>query len=77
MDLVIRNATLADGRRGIDIGIAGAHIAAVEAGLPTRGVREIDAGGDLVAPPFWTPISIWMRRSATACRALMLSLIHI
>jgi cytosine deaminase len=52
MDLVIRNATLADGRRGIDIGVIGTRIAAVEAGLPARGVREIDAGGDLVTPPF-------------------------
>src|SRR5919112_920464 len=52
MDLVIRNAILADGRRGIDIGVVGARIAAVEPGLPARGVREIDAGGDLVTPPF-------------------------
>jgi cytosine deaminase len=51
MDLVLRNATLADGRR-VDIAIAGDRIAAVEAGLPQRGIREIDAGGDLVAPPF-------------------------
>jgi cytosine deaminase len=51
MDLVLRNATLADGRR-VDIAIAGDRIAAVEAGLPQRGIREIDVGGDLVAPPF-------------------------
>jgi cytosine deaminase len=57
MDLVIRNATLADGRRGIDrrgidIAIDGARIAAVGPGLDVRGAREIDAGGDLVTPPF-------------------------
>jgi cytosine deaminase len=52
MDLVIRNATLADGRRGIDIAIDGARIAAVGPGLDARGAREIDAGGDLVTPPF-------------------------
>ena len=52
MDLVIRNATLADGRRGIDIGVLGTRIAAVEPGLQARGVREIDAAGDLVTPPF-------------------------
>ena len=51
MDLVIRNATLADGRR-VDIGIAGATIAAVEAALPAVGAREIDVGGDLVTAPF-------------------------
>jgi cytosine deaminase len=52
MDLVIRNATLPDGRRGIDIGISGQHIAAVEPALPARGAIEIDAEGDLVTPPF-------------------------
>ena len=51
MDLVFRNATLADGRK-VDIGIAGATIAAVEPALPQRGAREIDVGGDLVTPPF-------------------------
>jgi cytosine deaminase len=52
MDLVIRNASLADGRRHIDIAIEGGRIAAVDANLPLRGAREIDAGGDLVTPPF-------------------------
>jgi cytosine deaminase len=51
MDLVLRNATLPDGRR-VDIAIDGARIAAVEPGLPQRGTREIDVGGDLVSPPF-------------------------
>jgi cytosine deaminase len=51
MDLVLRNATLADGRR-VDIAIDGARIAAVEPVLPQRGMREIDVGGDLVTPPF-------------------------
>ena len=52
MDLVIRNATLPDGSRGIDIGIDGGRIAAVETRLGAQGAREIDAGGDLVTPPF-------------------------
>jgi cytosine deaminase len=52
MDLIIRNASLPDGRRGLDIGIRGGRIAAVEAQLPVRGAREIDAAGDLVIPPF-------------------------
>jgi cytosine deaminase len=52
MDLVIRNATLADGRKNIDIGVAGERIVAVETALAPRGAREIDAGGDLVTPPF-------------------------
>ncbi|RZA30923.1 MAG: cytosine deaminase, partial [Lysobacteraceae bacterium] len=52
MDLVIRNATLPDGSRGIDIGINDGRIAAVETRLGAQGAREIDAGGDLVSPPF-------------------------
>ena len=52
MDLVLRNASLADGRRGIDVAIEHGRIAAVGAQLPVRGAREIDAGGDLVTPPF-------------------------
>lgn len=52
MDLVIRNATLADGRRHVDIAIDGATIAAVGAQLAVQGAREIDAGGDLVSTPF-------------------------
>ncbi|AVR98318.1 amidohydrolase family protein [Pseudoduganella armeniaca] len=52
MDVVIRNATLPDGRTGIDIAIEAGRIAAVGPKLAARGVREIDAGGDLVTPPF-------------------------
>lgn len=52
MDLVIRNASLPDGRRDIDIAIAGERIAALGPRLPQQGRREIDAAGDLVTPPF-------------------------
>jgi cytosine deaminase len=52
MDLVIRNASLPDGRRQVDIAIEGGRIAAVGPALPVRAAREIDAGGDLVTPPF-------------------------
>ncbi len=52
MDIVIRNASLADGRVHIDIAIADGRIAAVGERLPLRGAREIDAEGDLVTPPF-------------------------
>ena len=55
MDLVIRNATLPDGSRGIDIGIKDGLVAAVQARLAAQGAREIDAGGDLVTPPFVDP----------------------
>jgi len=52
MDLVIRNASLPDGRRAIDIAIEGGRIAAVGPALPVTGAQEIDAAGDLVTPPF-------------------------
>ncbi|MFL6656819.1 MAG: amidohydrolase family protein [Massilia sp.] len=52
MQTVIRNASLPDGRRHIDIAIVGGRIAAVGPQLAVQGAREIDAGGDLVSPPF-------------------------
>jgi len=53
-DLVVRNARLADGRAGLDIGVTAGRIAAVERGLPAGG-PEIDAGDHLVSPPFVDP----------------------
>ena len=52
MDLILRNASLPDGRQGIDIGIAQGRIAALELHLAARGAQEFDVGGDLVSPPF-------------------------
>ncbi|HEX7986753.1 MAG TPA: amidohydrolase family protein [Duganella sp.] len=52
MDVVIRNANLADGRRGVDIAVEHGRIAAIGPALPLAGAREIDADGDLVSAPF-------------------------
>ena len=52
MDLIIRGATLPDGRTGIDIALKGGKIAAVETGIGASGAREIDVTGRLVTPPF-------------------------
>src|SRR5438067_2541631 len=54
MDVVIRNANLADGQQGVDIAIAHGRIAAIGKALPLSlpAGREIDAGGDLVSAPF-------------------------
>ena len=52
MDLVIRNASLVDGRRQIDIAINDGRIKAVGPALALEGAREIDVEGDLVTPPF-------------------------
>ncbi len=52
MDLVIRNASLPRVSQRVDIAIEAGRIAAVGPALPAQGVQEIDAGGDLVTPPF-------------------------
>ena len=54
MDLILRNANLPDGRRGVDLAIANGRIAAIEAGLADRAnAREtIDCTGRLVSPAF-------------------------
>src|SRR6201991_253757 len=52
MDLVIRHATLPDGRTDVDIGIEDGRFAAIQSNLPAQGAKEIDATGRLVSPPF-------------------------
>ncbi|MEX2009356.1 MAG: amidohydrolase family protein, partial [Dongiaceae bacterium] len=52
MDLILRGATLPDGRTGLDIGIDGERIVAVEPRIEAQAAREIDAAGRLVTPPF-------------------------
>ena len=54
-DLIIRNANLPDGRRGVDIAIRGDRIAAVEPGIAAAARQVIDATGRLVCPPFIDP----------------------
>ncbi|WP_392713187.1 amidohydrolase family protein [Rhizobium ruizarguesonis] len=55
LDLIVRNANLPDGRRGIDIGIQGGKIIAAEPNLQAQAQEEIDASGRLVSPPFVDP----------------------
>jgi cytosine deaminase len=52
MDLLIRNASLPDGRQGIDVAIDDGRIVAVGAALPVTAAHEIAADGDLLTPPF-------------------------
>ncbi len=52
LDLLVKNATLPDGRRGQSIGVAGGRIAFVGADPAAEAARTIDAAGRLVAPPF-------------------------
>src|SRR5689334_9752909 len=51
-DLIVRNATLSDGRAGLDIAIRNGRIAAVERSITGDAARVIDAQGCLAAPPF-------------------------
>ncbi len=51
-DLILRRATLPDGRTSMDIGVRDGRIAAVEKDLPGPAGEEIDATGRLVTPPF-------------------------
>jgi cytosine deaminase len=53
-DLIVRGGTLPDGRIA-DIGIAGETIRAIEQKLPGTASTEVDARGNLVAPPFVDP----------------------
>src|SRR6202030_1994360 len=52
MDLIFRRANLPDGRTGIDLGIEGDRIAAVEPQLQATANEEIDADGRLLSAPF-------------------------
>ncbi|CAN7292187.1 amidohydrolase family protein [Rhizobium sp. LjRoot254] len=54
-DLIIRDANLPDGRMGMDIGISGGKIAAIEKSIAADAGEEISATGRLVTPPFVDP----------------------
>src|ERR671921_218778 len=51
-DLIVTNATLPDGRTGLDIAVRDGRIAAVDRGIGAQARRIIDAEGHLVSPPF-------------------------
>ena len=54
-DLIVKNATLPDGTRGIDIGCKDGVIAAIEQNLTAEASQSIEADGHLVSPPFVDP----------------------
>mgnify|MGYP000028740284 FL=1 len=54
-DLIIRNANLPDGRRGIDIAVKDGTTIAVEPRLAAEAVSQIDATDRLVSAPFIDP----------------------
>ena len=52
LDLIIRDATLPDGRAGQDIGALDGRIVAIAPALQAEARETLDAKGRLVAPPF-------------------------
>jgi cytosine deaminase len=52
IDLLIRNATLADGRRGIDVAVADKRIVEVAMRIAGDARETIDAAGQLLSAPF-------------------------
>ncbi|MCY3876167.1 MAG: amidohydrolase family protein [Rhodobacteraceae bacterium] len=54
-DLLIRNASLPNGRKGIDIAIKDGKIADVAPGVPGEASKCLDLDGWLVTPPFVNP----------------------
>ena len=52
LDLLIRGATLPDGRTNIDIAAQAGRIVAIEANIQAEAATTIDAHGRLVTPPF-------------------------
>lgn len=52
LDLLIKNATLPDGRTGIDIACERGLIAAIDPGINADAAVVMDANGQLVTPPF-------------------------
>jgi cytosine deaminase len=52
MDLLVRNATLADGRTGVDIAVDGGRIVEVKAAIAAPAAQTLDAAGQLLTPPF-------------------------
>src|SRR5271156_6561402 len=51
-DLIVRGATLPDGRTDIDIAARHGHIVAIEPNIQAEAAETIDARGYLLAPPF-------------------------
>jgi cytosine/creatinine deaminase len=52
LDLLVRNATLPDGQRGLDIAARDGRIVAIAPGIAAEAGETLDANGRLVSPPF-------------------------
>ena len=54
-DLLLRNATLPDGRTGIDVLVAAGRIVNVSPRINAEAAQTVDAAGQLLTPPFVDP----------------------
>ncbi len=52
LDLLIRNASLVDGRRDMSVAVSAGRIVEVRQGLDAPAHQTLDAGGHLLSPPF-------------------------
>jgi cytosine deaminase len=52
LDLLVKNATLPDGRTGVDIAVADGTIRSIEPSIRDTAAQTLDAAGQLVSPPF-------------------------
>jgi cytosine deaminase len=55
LDLLVTNATLADGRGGMSVAVQAGRITEVAPALSAPAHETVDAGGHLLAPPFCDP----------------------
>ena len=55
LDLLIKNATLPDGRQNMSVAVSGGKISEVTAGLQAHAHETVDAQGLLLSPPFVDP----------------------
>jgi cytosine deaminase len=51
-DLLVKNATLPDGRKGVDVLVANGRIVNVSPRINAAAARTVDAQGNLLTPPF-------------------------
>ncbi|WMM24621.1 hypothetical protein RBU61_17070 [Tissierella sp. MB52-C2] len=52
MELIIRNAKLRGADSLVDIGIENDKFKEINKGIEAKGIKEINANGNLVSPPF-------------------------
>ena len=57
LDMLVRNATLPDGRKGLDIAIQNGKIVEVAQSIQTQAKQEIDAQGFLVNVKCFSDVS--------------------